>query len=287
MKKTLSFLLGLPLLTAVSLAGNWFGSGPWANGTYYPGQLNGKYQGVVTGPNISGVLGFALFDGAPPFREVETQQADFFVVARNVEVGVDPFQNYFSIFVEGRLYNGLTTAAINTSDKTVSGTLQGTDPVATPAITFTNITVGSIVTTNTQVESVETGLPDSNGNYTRILVTNVTLVTTPIEATLPDPLIIINRGLSGAFQANIKQDKAVFTFSGQGQLSTPANPQSFTAVTTNFAGTTAPPPGSFPGTNIFGAQAGGQYTTASTAFTVSGIKTSFFSTNAASTAPQR
>lgn len=264
------------------------GPGPWSTGNFYPGQLDGKYQGIVTGRNISGIIGFALFDGAPPFRETETQEADFFAVARNVEVGVDPFQNYFSIFVEGRVYNGLTTAAINIADNTVAGTLQGTDPVATPAITFTNIQAGSIVTTNTVTESVETGLPDSNGNYLRVIVTNLTLVTTPVEVTVPDPLIVINRGLSGAFKAKVKQNNAIFSFRGSGQLSTPANPQSYTAVTTNFADTTAPPPGSFPGTNIFGAQAGGQYTTTGTThFNISGIKTSPFSTNASFSAPSQ
>ena len=36
----------LPLLlaaTSPALAGNWFGSGPWASGAYYPGQLDGRY----------------------------------------------------------------------------------------------------------------------------------------------------------------------------------------------------------------------------------------------------
>jgi len=41
MKSWLS-LLGI-LVASPALAGNWFGSGPWANGAYYPGQLDGRY----------------------------------------------------------------------------------------------------------------------------------------------------------------------------------------------------------------------------------------------------
>ena len=36
MKTILLPLLAIALATNASLAGNWFGSGPWANGTYYP-----------------------------------------------------------------------------------------------------------------------------------------------------------------------------------------------------------------------------------------------------------
>jgi hypothetical protein len=36
-------LLPLLLTAAPTFAGNWFGSGPWASGAYYPGQLDGRY----------------------------------------------------------------------------------------------------------------------------------------------------------------------------------------------------------------------------------------------------
>jgi hypothetical protein len=41
--KTLAFLVLLALSSSPAFAGSWFGSGPWANGTYYPGQLDGRY----------------------------------------------------------------------------------------------------------------------------------------------------------------------------------------------------------------------------------------------------
>jgi hypothetical protein len=43
MKKLLLHFLALHFSASIVLAGNWFGSGPWANGTYYPGQLDGRY----------------------------------------------------------------------------------------------------------------------------------------------------------------------------------------------------------------------------------------------------
>jgi hypothetical protein len=44
MKKILlPMFLILAAPASQALAGNWFGSGPWANGMYYPGQLDGRY----------------------------------------------------------------------------------------------------------------------------------------------------------------------------------------------------------------------------------------------------
>lgn len=213
-----------------------FGPGPWSDGAYYPGGLNGKYMGVVTGKNISGVLGFAIADGAPPFRVTEAQTSDAAgVLTVNDEIGVDVLQNYFAIFVEGRTYSGVTTAGVDISSKTIAGALQGRNPPGLPAAV-----------------SGAPGPGDFNFDAS-------------------DALSIVNRGLSGGFTAQIKCDKAIFTFKGDGQLSTPANEQSYriSAVPTATAGVV---------TNEI---VSGQYTTASSSFHVSGIRTSFFSSNPA------
>ena len=55
MKTILLPLLAIALATNASLAGNWFGSGPWANGTYYPGQLDGRYFANVYN-NVGGTF---------------------------------------------------------------------------------------------------------------------------------------------------------------------------------------------------------------------------------------
>jgi len=232
MKKLLLPLI-LLALTHGLMAGGTPG-GPWGNGAYYSGYLNGKYMGVVTGNNISGVLGFAILDGAPPFRTT-TQQAAAgggaggLIALQNSQIRPDSTQNYFVIFVEGRTYSGLTTAGVDIASKTVAGALQGTDPVGVPPAV--------------------TGDPGP-GNF---------------NFNASDALSIIDRGLSGGFTAKVKCDKAVFTFKGDGQLSTPANPQSY-QIQSQIIGAPADQ------TNQI---VTGIYQTESTPFQVKGIRTSF------------
>lgn len=255
MKRLVPFLL-LPVLAATSFAGNFFGPGPFGNNGYWPGYLNGKYQAAVTGVNITGVLGFALVDGTPPSRETETQgAAGTAIVTRNVNLGVDPFQNYFMIFVEGRTYKGITSAMIDLDAKTVTGAMQGEDPVGL--------------------------LPFSATPSDRIVI--VDGVTNQTSLWLTNALPIVNRGLSGGFRANINNNSAVFTFSGNGQLSTPANNQTVTMTTFPIVANPADPP-LVPDATITNFIASGSVQTESTPFTIRGIRTSFFSSNAVSSA---
>jgi len=138
------FLL-VPFLTALSsapiLAGA--GPGPWANGTYYPGNLDGKYQAAVVGNNISGVLGFALRDGGLPFSSSAGQQGAG-TNGVNTSLSVDPSMNYFAIFVEGRTYTGSTAAGVNYKSSKVTGALMGNQPdftLQTNAAILTNTIV--------------------------------------------------------------------------------------------------------------------------------------------------
>ena len=240
MKKYLAPLL-VACVTSNLFAGGTSG-GPWANGAYYAGYLNGKYMGVVTGNNIAGVLGFAIVDGAPPFRTQEQQggqQQQGVKVAEYQDPRIDITQNYFTIFVEGRTYTGLTTAGIDISSKTVAGALQGTDPIG--------------------VQAGVTGAPGPGG-----FAVNPAGGINAFNA-----LSIINRGLSGGFTANITGQGAVFTFKGDGQLSTPANPQSY-QIESDIIGLPAAQ------TNAI---VSGIYETHSTPFQVKGIRTSFSAFN--------
>lgn len=227
MKALLSFLLSFA--TSCSVLAGSFGPGPWSDGAYYPSGLDGKYMGVVTGNNISGVLGFGISDGAPPFRESQTQSSQGDTLTVNQSLGVDPVQNYFAIFVEGRTYTGVTIAGIDIDSKSVAGALQGQNPIALPAAGSGGTGSGAI------------------------------------DFTARDALSIVNRGLSGGFTAKVKKKKAVFTFKGEGQLSTPANAQSYEISVTRS--TTA------------SEVASGNVETDSTPFNISGIRTSFFAAN--------
>jgi hypothetical protein len=240
--KLLRIPLALVTLTGTLIAGGSPG-GPWANGAYYSGYLNGKYMGVVTGNNIAGVLGFAITDGAPPYRTQAQQQGGQGVqnvkVAEYQDPRVDITQNYFAIFVEGRTYTGLTTAGIDISSKTVAGALQGTDPIG--------------------VQAAVAGAPGPGA----------------FAFDASDALSIINRGLSGGFTAKINCDKAVFTFKGDGQLSTPANRQSYTITAIPEQPPAVLPPPTVPVNTITNEFVTGIYQTETTPFDVKGIRTSF------------
>jgi hypothetical protein len=233
------------LLAAPSFAGNWFGAAPFANEGYWPGYLNGKYSAVVSGNNISGVLGFAIVDGAPPFRINENQSSSGGAIESsalvNQTITPDVLQNYFAIFVEGRTYFGLTTAAIDINSGTVAGALQGTAPAGLP-----DITVSAAGGDNATV----------------------------------DALSVLNRGLSGGFNATINSKKATFTFSGTGQLSTAANNQTIILNTVpTLVDSLANP--LVPTNTITNEVISGRIITEMTQFNLSGIRTSFFANNPA------
>jgi len=110
------------LLASPALAGNWFGPGPFANGAYYPGQYDGVYSATMFGgaPSVvSGVLGFGLRNGSPSTSTNSTIMTN----GTQNTISVDPFQNYFVVFVNGRTYAGLTIANINNQANAVSGGL--------------------------------------------------------------------------------------------------------------------------------------------------------------------
>jgi hypothetical protein len=120
MKSWCSFLL-ISFVANSALAGSFFGPGPWANGAYYPGQLDGKYSATVFGNNTSGVLGFALQAGSPTVSTNSESNLTNSIVQNTITV--DPFQNYWLVFFNGVTYAGATIGSINVDSKQVSGAL--------------------------------------------------------------------------------------------------------------------------------------------------------------------
>ena len=240
MKKTILPFLAITLAANVGLAGNWFGSGPWANDAYYPGQLDGKYQASVTGVNIAGAVGFAFQDGAPTSSSVTAAGA-------SNNITVDPSLNYFVIFVQGVTYSGTTTATINLDQNTVTGALYS------GASSFSTITTDDTVF-----------ITNSNG-VTPVVIENVVL----------DNLALLNRGVNGGFTANIKSKNSLFNFSGTGELSAPAFPQSVLGFDTN--GTVVPPD------RFISDAVTAVVETATVPFDIQGIKVSFSGASSTST----
>ena len=240
MKKTILPFLAITLAANVGLAGNWFGSGPWANDAYYPGQLDGKYQASVTGVNIAGAVGFAFQDGAPTSSSVTAAGA-------SNNITVDPSLNYFVIFVQGVTYSGTTTATINLDQNTVTGALYS------GASAFTTVETSEI-----------------------LFITNGTSVETAAQvSTVLDNLALLNRGVNGGFTANIKSKNSLFNFSGTGELSAPAFPQSVLGFDTN--GTVVPPD------RFISDAVTAVVETATVPFDIQGIKVSFSGASSTST----
>lgn len=183
MKKLLLLLVAFLLHASVAPAGNWFGAGPWANGAYYPGQFDGVYSASVFNGSpsvISGVLGFGLRNGSPTTSTNSTISTN----GTQNTITVDPFQNYFVVYVDGRTFAGLTIANVDNNASKVSGGLfNGTGP-----------------------------------SYTvqRITDIEVTLSTNPVGAftnfSFEYPSVVDT--CSGGFTADLTGKKAVISFSG-------------------------------------------------------------------------
>lgn len=125
---------------------------------------------------VSGVLGFGLRNGSP------TTSTNSTILTNGTQntISVDPFQNYFVVFVEGRTYAGFSIANVNNQSDQVSGGLYSGTAEST-----------SIVL---PIESVDT-------NTGTIFVSGYETFTQANTC-------------GGAFTANLTGKKAVITFSG-------------------------------------------------------------------------
>lgn len=149
MKALVPALIAAALTLPSAMGGNWFGPGPWANDAYYPGQYDGVYTATMFNGNpsiISGVLGFGLRNGAPTTSTNSTVSTN----GTQNTITVDPFQNYFVAFVDGRTYAGATIATINNQTDQVSGGLfNGVSAVTagTPVTSGDSIIIPTIANT--------------------------------------------------------------------------------------------------------------------------------------------
>jgi hypothetical protein len=290
MKKLLFPLAISSALLAQTFAGS-FGPGPWASGAYYPGGTDGKYQASVTGNNITGVIGFSIREGSPGTLSTDTQNnqttdaadasASTIQAATTASTVFDQTQNYFVIFVEGRTYTGLAVASVNVLANSVVGSLLGAQPAfgyqsnnftditifaggSSNAVVTTNPAVTNLIVSNSVVISNESGIITASNIIT---TTNVVIIA-PERVTnfvandpkLPtaafDPLPVINRGVSGGFQAQLQNKGSYMSFAGTGELSSPSQKQTVDLSTNN-------------------GQLVGEIVTETVPFLVNGLRTSF------------
>ncbi len=235
--KTILPILALTLLPASGFAGA--GPGPWANGAYYPGQLDGRYSANVynnvqksfntwqestpnnlvttnnttpgtglalagrVGAVVSGVIGFGIRNGTPSTGTTTEDQASSTVAnsANTVQsIELDTSHNYFVIYVDGDCFAGQTAAGANLDTQSLHGSLwQGVGQNSYEKVT--NF-VATPVGTNFVVSE------------------SVTLLAIP------------GATANGYFNADINSDQAIFTFFGAGQITVRSTAAAVTNVYT-------------------------------------------------------
>jgi hypothetical protein len=156
----------------------------------------------------------------------------------------------------------------------------GTEVVVTTnaAVTNTTITtniqitnIGGLAVTNSVISTnIVITDPEILTNTVNIFTTNTNVVDASPSFSVSgaaattnvfDPLPLLNRGLSGGFQAKLKNNQAYMTFRGDGELSTPSQLQTVNLVT-----------------NAAGNNIAGTIETHTVAFKVDGLRTSFLTT---------
>lgn len=150
-------------LAATSKAGN-FGPGPFANGAYYPGQFDGVYSASMFGGSpsvVSGVFGFGLNNGSPSTSTNTTTAGS----TSTTTITVDPFENYFVAFIDGRTYAGATIANVNNqTDQVTGGLFNGVaESTITTTATINNTASGGFVASLTGQKAVITFSGNNTG----------------------------------------------------------------------------------------------------------------------------
>ena len=162
-------LLPLLLTATPTFAGNWFGSGPWASGMYYPGQLDGRYFANVYN-NLGGT-----------FSRVSTTNS-FFTTNQVV-----------------------TTTVTNTGGLTVTNTV--TTNVVTGPLLETNTTVLGSVVSGVISFGIKDGLPAAGTQSTSASSSAAQSIT--VDPSLNNFLVYVNGDVYvGTTSANINPDSS-------------------------------------------------------------------------------
>lgn len=179
MKNSLLPLLVLHLSVGSLLAGNWFGSGPWANGAYYPGQLDGRYFANVYN-NLGGT-----------FSRVSTTNT-YFTTNR---VSTTVISNIGSILVTNLVTSNVVTGPLLETNTVVTGS------VVSGVISF-GIRDGSAPFTSGRTTASSIG--GSDGGTASVGSSSTALEALSLDNSLNNFLVYINGDVFvGATSANI------------------------------------------------------------------------------------
>ena len=232
MKKLLLPVIAICLSGNPLLAGNWFGSGPWANGTYYPGQLDGRYFANVYN-NVGGT--FSRVSTTNSY--FTTNQVSTTVTSNNItetvttNIVTGPLLETNTV-VNGSVVSGVISfgikdglpAAGTQSTSASSSTAQSitVDPSLNNFLVYVNgdVYVGTTSANINPDSSTVSGVLANGAGRTRYqLFTNQStgggfgVANTGVEV-----ISIPSASASGYFNANVNNNKATYTFAGGGTI---------------------------------------------------------------------
>jgi hypothetical protein len=242
MKRILLPLAAVTLATNLSLAGNWFGSGPWANGTYYPGQLDGRYFANVynnlggTFTRVSTTNSFfttnqvtttVVSNSIPetistnivtgPLLETNTVVLGSVVsgvIGFGIRDGAAPFVNASTVAVGAQGVSGTANSSSALQSLSLDRSLNNF-VVYINGDAYVGTTVANINPSSSTVSGV---LANGAGRTLYQLFTNQAAGTFAVANVGVEVISIPSATASGYFNANVNNNKATYTFNGSGTI---------------------------------------------------------------------
>jgi len=231
MKKLLLPVIAICLSGNPLLAGNWFGSGPWANGTYYPGQLDGRYFANVYN-NVGGT--FTRVRSTNSYfttNQVTTSvTVDGVLTTTTTNIVTGPLLETNTV-VNGSVVSGVISFGIKDglpatgtqSTSASSSTAQSVtvDPSLNNFLVYVNgdVYVGTTSANINPDSSTVSGVLANGAGRTRYqLFTNQTAGVAAVANTGVEVISLPSATASGYFNANVNNNKATYTFAGGGTI---------------------------------------------------------------------
>ena len=232
MKKLLLPAIAICLSGNPLLAGNWFGSGPWANGTYYPGQLDGRYFANVYN-NVGGT--FTRVSSTNSY--FVTNQVVTTVISNGTPTTISSNEVTGPLLQTNTVVNGSVVSGVISFGIKDGLPAAGTQSTSASSSTAQSITVDSslnnflvyvngdvyVGTTSANINpdsSTVSGVLANGAGRTRYqLFTNqstgggIGVANTGVEV-----ISIPSASASGYFNANVNNNKATYTFAGGGTI---------------------------------------------------------------------
>jgi len=198
--KRLALAILPALILYTSPAQAWWG-GPWSNNSPTNSTGAGTFQGVLTGPNVTGVMifGYSSTSSSSAATQTTTQSFNFFTgssttstsVTSNTGMGTTGSEGRAAIFVDGFVVVADLSAIVNLPGKTISGIIEGS-----------------------QVRSVSSMTDNEVANSTTTAATN----TSTVNYTTTHYQFTDVENVTGDFNATLDQTSPDVTFAGTGTL---------------------------------------------------------------------